>query len=228
MQSGVANLAPFLYDSLLNGTNTGRAIRDGGDVLEGINQDLNETKENIQKNAETFEEDWRNNALMKPFIELGEQSNKFWTWYWGQQQKADEYNLGDHVSADEAMEFVKNGGEITIQPEKTIIEPDDNWVFPEDASIDEIMEWMNSRNGGNLTPGGLDSGVNAGVYAGVNGAGTGEQLTSQDIAEFNKVPEAMTTAVAKAVGGIKVQMDRVTVGYMVAPIVSTLIASEIG
>ena len=89
------------------------------------------------------------------------------------------------------------------------------------------MNWMNSQNSGKLTQG-IDAGVNAGVYAGVAGATAGEQITSQDIAAFNKVPDQMTSAVAKAVGGIRVQMDRTTVGYLVAPIVSNIIASQVG
>ena len=112
-----------------------------------------------------------------------------------------------------------------MQPETAIIQPDDNWVFGDDASIEDIMNWMNSQNGGKLLPGGLDEGINAGVYA---AAASGDKLTSQDVAAFGKVPEQMSTAVAKAVGGIKVQMDRYTVGYLVAPVVSGYIASQVG
>ena len=147
--------------------------------------------------------------------------------YWNKQQQAEEWNLGDHASVEEITDFVNNGGELTVKPETAVIEPDDNWVFGDDASIEDIMNWMNSQNSGNLAPG-LDAGVNAGIYSAAAGATTGEQLTSQDIAAFNKVPDQMTSAVAKAVGGIKVQMDRTTVGYLVAPIVSNIIASQVG
>ena len=155
---------------------------------------------------------------------LGVNNIRFWDMFYDRQREAEKYNLGDHVTAEEAMEFVKNGGEITIQPEKTVIQPDDNWTFGDDASIEDIMNWMNSRDGARLTDG-LDAGVNAGVYSPVN---TGEQLTSQDVAAFEKIPGEMTQAVAKAVGGIKVQMDRATVGYLVAPIVSNIIANQVG
>ena len=218
----VGSMAPMIWDWWSNSTNTGRAVRDGGDVLKGVEQDFNETKQNIQENAKTFLT--KDNALFRPFIELGEKSNRFWTEYWKKQQEAEEYNLGDHVTAEEAEQFVKNGGELTIQPETAVIEPDENWSFGDDASIEDIMNWMNSRNGGKL----LDEGVNTGLYSAPAGAGTGEQLTSEDIAAFGKVPEEMSVAVAKAVNGIKVQMDRATVGYLVAPIVSNYIASQVG
>ena len=45
-------------DMFLNQTNAGRALRDGGDVLEGLSQDLTEKQEEINKNAETLVDDW--------------------------------------------------------------------------------------------------------------------------------------------------------------------------
>ena len=227
-QNGLNSIVPVVGDMFMNQTNMGRALRDGGNFWEGLAQDVNEKKEEISQNASTFETDWRNNALLKPLIELGDQSNKYWTWYWGQQQKAAEYDLGDHVTAEEAMDFVKNGGEVTMQPEKVEIVPDDNWVFGDDASIEDIMNWMNSRNGGNLTPGNLDDGVSTGVYSTPAGGGVnGDALTGQDLAEFGKVPGEMVQAVGQAVRQIRVQMDKTTVGYLVAPVVSDYIAANV-
>lgn len=227
-QNGLNSIVPVVGDMFMNQTNMGRALRDGGNFWEGLAKDVNEKKEEISQNASTFETDWRNNALLKPLIELGDQSNKYWTWYWGQQQKAAEYDLGDHVTAEEAMDFVKNGGEVTMQPEKVEIVPDDNWVFGDDASIEDIMNWMNSRNGGSLTPGNLDDGVSTGVYSTPAGGGVnGDALTGQDLAEFGKVPGEMVQAVGQAVRQIRVQMDKTTVGYMVAPVVSDYIAANV-
>lgn len=48
-----------LGDRLLNETEGGRALRDGGNVLEGINEDINDFTEEVEKNAETFGEDWK-------------------------------------------------------------------------------------------------------------------------------------------------------------------------
>lgn len=48
-----------LGDRILNETEGGRALRDGGNVLEGINKDINDFTEEVEKNAETFGEDWK-------------------------------------------------------------------------------------------------------------------------------------------------------------------------
>lgn len=230
LNSGMAytagSMAPMIWDWWSNSTNAGRAARDGGDVLKGIEQDFTETIDNIKENSKTFLT--KDNALMRPFINLGENNIKFWNEFWGRQQQAEEYNLGDHVTAEEAAEFVNNGGELTVQPETAIIQPDENWSFGDDASIEDIMNWMNTRNGGSLGPGeALDAGVRTGLYAGVSVAQTGENLTSQDIAEFTKVPDAMKAAVAAGVSGIKVNLDGHAVGRLVAPVVSVLIADQI-
>ena len=140
--------------------------------------------------------------------------------------EANEWDLGDHASIEESKEFVENGGQITMEPEKVTIVPDENWTFGDDASIEDIMNWMNQRNGGSLGPS-LDAGVSAGVYSTPGGTGTGSGLTSQDLAEFGKVPGEMERSVARAVSGIQVKMDRVTVGQLVAPTVSRIIADQI-
>lgn len=215
-----------LMDRILNETNFGRAVRDGGDALEGVKQDWEETKNNIEENSKTFLT--KDNALLRPFIELGENSIRFWDGVWNGQKEAQEWDLGDHVTADEVKDFVENGGELTVQPETAVIQPDENWSFGDDASIEDIMNWMNTRNGGSLGPGeALDAGVRTGLYAGISAAQMGENLTSQDIAEFTKVPDAMKAAVAAGVSGIKVNLDGRAVGQMVAPYVSVLIAADI-
>ena len=227
VQNGLNTLGTVVGDLWLNQTNAGRAVRDGGDFFEGLKQDFDEKKDEITKNASTFEEDWKNNELRKMFVNLGINNIRFWDTIWKGQKEAEEWNLGDHVTAEEAMNFVNNGGEMKVEPEKVIIEPDDNWTFGDDASIEDIMNWMNSREGAKLTPNGLDAGVSTGLYAGASAAQYGEALTSQDLAEFTKVPDAMKAAVAAGVSGIKVNMDGRAVGSLVAPIVSVMIANDI-
>ena len=48
LMTGVNSIAPVVMDRWLNETNSGRAVRDGGDFLEGVQQDWNETKEGIK------------------------------------------------------------------------------------------------------------------------------------------------------------------------------------
>jgi uncharacterized coiled-coil protein SlyX len=53
-------LLPAVGDRFMNETNAGRALRDGGDVLEGLNQDITEKKAEVEQNASTFFDDWGN------------------------------------------------------------------------------------------------------------------------------------------------------------------------
>lgn len=53
-------LFPALGDRWMNETNAGRAVRDGGDVLDGISQDIEEKTAEVKQNASTFVDDWSN------------------------------------------------------------------------------------------------------------------------------------------------------------------------
>ena len=71
-------LMPVVFDRILNETNFGRAIRDGGNILEGLAQDVEEKKAEIEHNAATIGEDWDNNVLTQP----GKNSIRFWDDFW--------------------------------------------------------------------------------------------------------------------------------------------------
>jgi Arc/MetJ family transcription regulator len=74
----IGSLLPAVFDRFLNETNIGRALRDGTDLLEGLNKDVEEFSENIEKNAETFEKDWSENILTQP----GKNAILFWDQFW--------------------------------------------------------------------------------------------------------------------------------------------------
>jgi len=63
-------------------------------------------------------------------------------------------------------------------------------------------------------------------------ADTGDSITGSDLRNFRGLPASMATAVqrgaAAGVAGIRVQLDGRTVGELVAPYVSTIIARDIG
>ena len=70
--SGIANLVPMIGDWFMNQTNAGRGLRDGGGfagLWEGLKQDVSEKGEEIKQNLETFEDDWKNNAIVKFFTD---------------------------------------------------------------------------------------------------------------------------------------------------------------
>ena len=56
--SATGMLPAVATDMFLNQTNAGRALRDGTDIIEGINKDLEEKAEEIQKNSESFLDNW--------------------------------------------------------------------------------------------------------------------------------------------------------------------------
>ena len=92
-------MMPALFDRVLNETNFGRAVRDGGSIWEGLLQDVEETRAGLQKNAETFNEDWDNNVL----TQLGKNSILFWDKIHKEQQEASEWTFGDDFTAEDAM-----------------------------------------------------------------------------------------------------------------------------
>ena len=92
-------MMPALFDRVLNETNFGRAVRDGGSIWEGLLQDVEETRAGLQKNAEPFNEDWDNNVL----TQLGKNSILFWDKIHKEQQEASEWTFGDDFTAEDAM-----------------------------------------------------------------------------------------------------------------------------
>ena len=71
-QATLSTIAPVIADMFLNQTNAGRGLRDGGGLgglWEGLKQDVEEKKEEIRENVNTFTEDWddvfENNPIFK-------------------------------------------------------------------------------------------------------------------------------------------------------------------
>ena len=91
-------VAAAAIDRFMNETNAGRALRDGGGLAgmwEGLKQDVNEKAEEVQHNAETFEDDWKNNVIVKKAKQIGRYN-----------RIAAENTYGDDLTAEEAMALV--------------------------------------------------------------------------------------------------------------------------
>ena len=95
-------LMPVLFDRILNETNFGRSIRDGGNIWEGLVQDVEEKKAEIERNASTFGEDWDNNVL----TQIGKNQILYWDKINKEQRLASEWTFGDDLTAEEAMALV--------------------------------------------------------------------------------------------------------------------------
>lgn len=116
------NMLPGVIDAFMNQTNAGRALRDGGDVLKGLQQDVNETVEGVKKNAETFDKDWNDNVLTN----LGKNNILFWDRQQKILQAAEQY-------AEENKEVI---------PDIPKSEPTANWEFGDDWSIEEQLAYV--------------------------------------------------------------------------------------
>ena len=78
----IAPVAGVVIDRIMNETNMGRALRDGGDVLMGLKEDIIEKGDEIAHNVETFDQDLRENVLTKDAVNLGTNSVLFWDDFW--------------------------------------------------------------------------------------------------------------------------------------------------
>ena len=112
------NAVPGVFDWFTNTTHLGRWMTGTEKPQEYFDE--------VKKNAETFEEDWRNNVLTKPFVELGENSIKFWDKFWkgATEHPQIEITEEDLIPMDEQtlqlklMEQIREGGvQIPIEPE---------------------------------------------------------------------------------------------------------------
>ena len=116
------NTAPGVYDWLMNQTDVGmwlRGTKTPGDTW-------NEFKGNVEKNAGTFEQDWRENVLTGWMFDLGENSIKFWDQFWkgATEHPKIEITEEDLIPMDEQtlqlklMEQIRQGGvQIPVEPE---------------------------------------------------------------------------------------------------------------
>jgi len=220
-------------DVLLNQTEGGRVLRDGGTLAQAAQASAEAVREYTKKtfseeNLQDFKSNWDiNNPDANPvartagffvngWIQNGQNTLNYWKQVLGTLKEAEEY-------AEQLQVVVE-------PPVKS--EPTENWVFGEDWTADELMEWVQQHgNGGALTPGtGLTDGVSGTLYAGTGGAagGTGENagLTSKDVQEFSKVPADIRREIKSAVLGWTVKIDGATAGAVIAPYIDAYMARE--
>lgn len=116
------NAIPGVGDWMMNQTDVGMWIR--GTKTPG--DTWNEFKGNVEKNAGTIEQDWRENVLTGWMFDLGENSIKFWDQFWkgATEHPKIEITEEDLIPMDEQtlqlklMEQIREGGvQIPIAPE---------------------------------------------------------------------------------------------------------------
>ena len=229
-----AGLLPAVTaDMFLNQTNAGRGLRDGGGIsglIEGAKEDIHEMVEDVKTNVEEFPDNWNPhsenaNILAKSWLQNGENTYRFWKGVWDDSMKGLEDLQRKIFGGGEGGEAKTEG--VTVEAEKV------EMVVPDEAKINPLtMKLMGEdmiKNGTLLPQGTLNDGVNSTLYqppAGSDEGRNGAKLTQRDLDNFNKLPGEMSKEVGRAVGGIKVQMDRYVVGELVAPVVSQIIARD--
>ena len=207
LMTAVGNIAPVVADRFMNETNAGRAIRDGGDFFKGVEQDFKETTEAIEKNAETFEKDWKENVLMKPFFDLGENSIRYWDNIFKQQQQAsdaiEEFNEQEEKMLEEQRQNTRQG-------------PDEYGYFPEDWSIEEIMEYYRNLEGA------VDRMTEIAKESNDQNQKLGQNsLTSTDLSQFRGLPAAIARAIENA--NIRAEVDVVSAGSAMTPVMNYML-----
>ena len=201
MKSGM--ILPVVGDRLLNETNAGRAVRDGGDVLYGLQQDIEEFTESVKQNVESFDEDVRNFIPTKPFVQLGENNIRFWDKFW----KGD-YGILEKLK--EAEEYAEEHKEDI--PELPKSEPSADWVYGDDWTIDEIMDDLSEK---------MDKMTEA--TEDMTGASKEQTSTTDDMNKAVETMESMPEQLGKEMGlylrnaleGIGITIDGdILVGYV--------------
>lgn len=201
LKSGM--LLPAVGDRLLNETNAGRALRDGGDVLEGFQKDVEEFTTSVEKNAATFEEDWKNNGIYK----ILEQAGKDWR---KNGQNTMDYWFGDNgifAKMKEAEEYAEEHKEdIPDVPKST---PSDEWVYGDDWTIDEIMDDLSGK---------MDRMTEA--TEDLTGANEKQVQSNSEMTEAannmnNSLPYQLGVSIRNALTGLGITIDGdVLVGYV--------------
>ena len=187
-------------DMFLNQTNTGRALRDGTDVLEGVKADLEEKAREVEHNAETFSKDWDENVL----VQLGKNSILYWDKIHQQQLEAEKYNTGDH------------GGYV---PEVSKSEPTDNWEFSDDWSIEEQMAWVKAHSAAEKMEAVADE---------LSGNSEASRQSSSDMSAaagtLKGMPGQVEEAILRGMSGIKIYIDGQQAGNVLTPFVNSSLA----
>ena len=224
-------LPAVMTDMLLNQTEGGRVLRDGGSITEAAQASAKAVKEYTEKtfgeqNLEDFKKNWDiNNKDANPIARTA----GFFVNGWIENGRNNiNYYKQIHDWMKGAEEYAEEMQEILGAPSKS--EPTSEWVFGDDWSAEELMQWVQEHGNGGMLPGGVTDGVSGTLYAGTGGGTSGgddkESLTSKDVAEFGKVPAEIRREIRSAVSGWTVKIDGATAGAVIAPFVDAYMARE--
>ena len=254
---GAAGALPgVVADMFLNQTNTGRAMRDGGDVLEGAKQDLAEKTEEIANNAATFLDDWKGvgdeilkTPVMQGALKQGSNTIRFWDGlyndardglakFWEDLTRYEEYTPGEE-QAITGFRFTPEQIEAAQQYWDEYRSGGDGGegldklteLIPDEDVFNALLDKVEDLAWINDTIEDLPAQWFDDVLDAVSWEeNSGDQLTSEDVSGFaalpNQIKEFAKAGIVEGASGLSITMDGYLVGQVTAPYVSQIIGSQ--
>ena len=259
----LSKISPFmmsngavLFDWFKNQTNTGRAMRDGTDVIEGVKQDLSEKAEEISENASTFVDDWKgvgeeiiNSPLVQGGLELiknTEQSveqfiadsvtsvQKFWEdltksepYTPGQEQAITGFRFTpEQIAAAQQYWDEYRSGADGGEGLDKLTD-----LVPDEDVLNALLDKVENFAWINDTIEDLPAQWFDDILDAVTWESNGEDgLTSEDVSGFAALPEQIKkfakAGIVEGASGLSITMDGYSVGKVTAPYVSQIIGSQ--
>lgn len=254
---GAAGSLPgVVADMFLNQTNIGRAMRDGGDVLEGAKQDLAEKTLEIANNAATFLDDWKGvgdeilkTPVMQGALKQGSNTIRFWdglyndareglAQFWEDLTRYEEYTPGEE-QAITGFRFSPEQIEAAQQYWDEYRSGGDGGegldklteLIPDEDVFNALLDKIETFAGINETIEDLPAQWFDDVLDAVSWEeNSGDQLSSEDVSGFAALPEQIKqfakAGIVEGASGLSITMDGYSVGQVTAPYVSQIIASQ--
>lgn len=208
---GMGGLPGVTGDILLNQTNAGRALRDGGDVIEGLKQDLTEAGDGIKKNADTFGDDLRENVFLGSILDT--LTGGLWSSIFRKKPEEAEKEKGEDDAAGSMPLNTELLNAVKEQTESSQDVSDILHTLLDGASPTDTLDRWKINQMYNLPGGG--------------GSGGGGNNTAM-IATLKNMPGSTGEAIRRNLSGMKVEIDGRTAGRILAPIISEYIARDVG
>lgn len=207
---GMGGLPGVTGDIFLNQTNAGRALQYGGDVFEGLKQDLTEAGDGIKKNAETFGDDLRENVFLGSILDT--MTGGLWSLIFRKkpeepEKKEEEAAAGSMPLNTELLNAVKE------QTESSQDVSDMLHTLLDGASPTDTLDRWKINQMYNLPGGG--------------GSGGGGETNKAMIAGIKNLPGSTGEAIRRVLSGTKVEIDGRTAGRILAPFVGEYMARDV-
>lgn len=215
MQNGA-----IVADWFTNSTNAGRAMRDGGDILAGAQQDIAEIKEEISNNSASFADDWTalgdelRRAVFGPDVDMNT----------GEAQAALGFRFTpEQIAAAQGYWDAYRNGEDGGDTLENLLN-----AIPNEDVLNALMDKIEQLAGINDTIEDLPDAWFSDVLDALTWESTGDSETTDAVNGLQALPkdvgDAAYAGIVNGISGLQITLDGYTVGTLVAPFVSAQIA----